>query len=703
MAETHVFAARLRARGRLRAGAAYVLDRSRTTGAALALVVAASAALRGYWAARVPTPWINGDETIYAELGRSLWQSGHFEILGSPTRFYTFVYPALVGGPLSLHDAAFGYELLKWVQGLVMSLAAIPVYLWGRTLTTRRWALAAAVLTLALPGLAYSGLVMTEVAFYPVFVVAAWLMARSVQTPTLARQAVALGAIGFAVVTRLQALVLAPAYVMAIVLALLLGREPLRAVRAYLPTAAGLVALGAGWTAWQRSSGSGGASDVLGAYRAAGEANYAVGTAAKFVAYHAADVVLLTGIVPVAAVLLLLGAAVSGREQSPATRAYLAVTIAVTTWLVVEVGVFASQIVGTLAERNLFAVAPLFFLGLAVWLGRGAPAAPALLVGIVLGAVGLVAALPLGTLLTDASQWDAFTLLPLYDLRQVDHSVDPRLVAVGPVAAVAALPAFVSRRRLWLVPVILVVAFAALSAEATRTVLSESSRTRSLLIGHGNTTWVDAAAPRGPVAFVTGGEALWTAVYEHVFWNRKLDRVYTLPGFAVPGPLPQSPVGPRTDGLMVYARGNPARARFVLASNRLTFVGKEVATRDRAKLVLWRVRQPLRLSTWVTGMSIVERSSNERGDLSVLGGIGSDATLVAYDCSGTFKLKLVARGVRTAVAIRRDRAVVRRGTMGPWRALHATVPARARRAGAACELEITSSSTIDARLELTRA
>ena len=66
-----------------------------------------------------------------------------------------------------------------------MSLTAVPVYLWGRSLVGSRGALVAAALTLALPGLVYSGLVMTEVLFYPVLVLAAWAAARAIQEPTL--------------------------------------------------------------------------------------------------------------------------------------------------------------------------------------------------------------------------------------------------------------------------------------------------------------------------------------------------------------------------------------------------------------------------------------------------------------------------------------------------------------------------------------
>src|SRR3954470_5301277 len=153
--------------------------------ALIAMLVLVSAALRFWAGTRVPTPWITPDEETYALLGRSLWSSGSFEILGQKEHFYSLIAPALAGAPLRLHDLGTGYTLLKGVQALTMSLAAVPVYLWTRTLASRGAALVAAALTLAIPGLAYSGLVMTEVAFYPLAALAAWAMARALARRTL--------------------------------------------------------------------------------------------------------------------------------------------------------------------------------------------------------------------------------------------------------------------------------------------------------------------------------------------------------------------------------------------------------------------------------------------------------------------------------------------------------------------------------------
>src|SRR5205085_228390 len=354
----------------------------------LAGLVAASTLLRFWAATRIPTPWIAPDELIYAELSRSLWEHGTLHLLGRPTSFFSFVYPSIAGGPLSVPNVHAGYTLLKAVQALLVSLTAVPVYLWGRSFVSTRWALAAAALALAIPDLAYSGLILTDVALYPVLVLAAWASAAALVRPTLARQGLLLAAIVLASATRLQAAMLVPAFVTAVGVKALLDRELRWAARLW-PTAVGFAALGEGWAAYQLRNG-GPATKLFGAYQAAGEVHYSLGDALRFCLYHAADVVLFTGVAPVCALAVLLATRPAGAEA----RAYLATAASVTVWLVAEVGVFASRHVGHLAERNLFALAPILFLALVLWLDRGAPRPPVATAAAVAGPLALVAYLP---------------------------------------------------------------------------------------------------------------------------------------------------------------------------------------------------------------------------------------------------------------------------------------------------------------------
>ncbi len=89
-----------------------------------------------------------------------------------------------------------------------MALTAVPVYLWGRRLVPPVYALLAAALTLLLPAFFFSEILMTEAAFLPAFVLAAFAIARVLERPTLLGQLIAFAAIALAVSIRVQGIVL---------------------------------------------------------------------------------------------------------------------------------------------------------------------------------------------------------------------------------------------------------------------------------------------------------------------------------------------------------------------------------------------------------------------------------------------------------------------------------------------------------------
>ncbi|MBA3329571.1 MAG: glycosyltransferase family 39 protein [Actinobacteria bacterium] len=614
----------------------------------LVLLVAGSTALRAWAGSRVPGPWIMPDEAIYGELGQSLYRSGTLDLLGGPTAFVSLLYPALVGLPLSLAGLEDGYVALKALQALVMSLAAVPVYLWGRSLMPCRFALAAAALALAVPGLAYSGLLMSEVLFYPVLVTAAWAMAAVLEHPTLARQALLVAMLAAAAATRLQALVLVPILLTAVLLKLLLDRD-LRTARALTPILVTLAGLASAWSAWRLLDG-GSWAGLLGIYASVASGSYDVGNAARFSLYHLGDLLLLTGVVPAGALILLATETVRARESSPALRAFVAVAVSLSAWVVVEVGVFASRYVQRLAERNLLGLAPLLFLALMAWIARGAPRPRIWTSALALLLLLPLLALPLNELVSEVALPDAFAIVPLYRLAQWRPGIDLELVvAVGGAVLLAAF-ALLPRRLVGLLPAALAAALAGASVAASDEVAQRSRYDHERLLG-GERAWIDAAAS-GPAVYLYAGESYWNGVWQQVFWSRRLRAVYTLPGTEVPGPLPQEELVSRLDGRLTLRGGRaPDAADYAVASASHTFVGTPVARiqqrdLDQAGLVLWRLRKPMRLSSVVTGV---------RPD----GDMYEPARLRAYDCGGgELRLTLIAKS-STRVELRRDGALLR--------------------------------------------
>jgi hypothetical protein len=637
----------------------------------LAVLVAASALIRFWAATRIPTPWIAPDELIYAELGRSLYAHGTLALLGHRTSFFSLVYPALAGPPLSLGNVAVGYTLLKALQALVMSLAAVPVYLWGRRLVRPRLALLAAALTVAVPGLVYSGLILTEVAFYPLLVLAAWAMAEALVRPTLARQALFVAALLAAVATRLQAVALAPALVTALVF-------DRRNARRLWPTLAAFAVAAAAWAGWQLRNG-GPASKLLGAYQAAGEVHYTARDSAKFVLYHLADVLLFTGVFPLCALVVLLFVRARSREE----RAYLGVATGVTIWLTVEVGIFASRHVGHLAERNVFALAPILFLALAVWLDRAGPRPLGATAIAVAAAVFLALALPVESFVSAATIPDAPTLIPLYRLHVHAPGVDLDLVLEAVVVAAALAFAFVPRRFVWALPLVLLAGLAGASISASRVVAAEATLVQPGTVGP-HRRWVDAAADE-PVAYLYTGDVYWNSVWETVFWNRRVQTVYDLLSAQVPGGIPQESLGPLEDGTLVDKFGHRPSVRYVVASDALRFRGRRVVDAGNS-ISLWRVDPPFRLAQWI---------QNVRFD----GTVERHAKVFVYACrGGRFELEVRAPGARRVELRRNERDFVRWALRaGEERAI--VVPARPPKPRGAhlCTFDVLTDAPLEVR------
>jgi hypothetical protein len=615
----------------------------------LAGLVLISAALRAWVGHAVTTPWISPDEPAYGLLGRSLYETGRLRILTGPTGFLSATVPALFGLPLSLANLELGYSVAKVVDALVMSLAAVPVYLWGRTLVSRNWALVAAALTLALPGLAYSGLLMTEVLFYPVLVCAAWSLAAVLESPTRRRQLLFVALVAVAVLTRTQAVVLVVGFAAAVSLEWLFARRG--RLHVYAPTVIAIAALVlARVVAIAVTGGS-----VLGGYGGA-DRGYPLGAALRYVLYHAGDLALLTGFLPFCAVgVLLVGAARRG-ERNPRLRAYLSVVAALACVFVVEVGVFASQNVRHLAERDLIGLAPLFFIGFAVWLDRGA--ASVVTRGAVAAvAVVLVLLIPVGAFVTSVALVDGFSLIPLYELRRLTSSpVTYGALAAGVVVA-AALFALLPRRYVVVLPIVVGAALVGGSVAASRQVVTESNAQRALYAGPVR-RWVDNVAT-APTYYLYDQQTPANTVWQTLFWNRSITRIFDLPPSLLSGPAPQQTALISPNGLVRTLDGSLLRPSYAVISQRFALAGSPLAyspqIADRSGYAVWKVAQPLRVVSEVSGVDPV-------GDI-VPGAVGQ---VDAYGCpNGAFRLVLLVKQPGLVRIALDGREIRRRSFPGP--------------------------------------
>ena len=180
--------------------------RSIPTWAWLAAIVVASTGARALLARGIVAPFIMVDEVIWSELARGFAAAGKPLLRDQPHPGYSPVYPLLISPAYALFDnLPQAYAAVKTLNSLLMSLAAVPAFFLARRVVSDRLALLAALLTVAVPSLAYTGTVMTENAFYPLFLLVALALVRVLERPSPLLVVLLFGLVAVAYGTRVQA------------------------------------------------------------------------------------------------------------------------------------------------------------------------------------------------------------------------------------------------------------------------------------------------------------------------------------------------------------------------------------------------------------------------------------------------------------------------------------------------------------------
>ena len=571
----------------------------------LTLIVLASVAVRIALARRIVAPWIMVDEIVYSELAKSFAAHGQFLVRGVPSHGYGVVYPILIAPAWRLFGSIPNvYVAAKAINSVLMSLAAIPAYFLARRLLDRRLSLLAALLSVLLPEMLYTGMIMTENVFYPVFLCFALALVCMLERPTARRQLGLLVLFALLFETRAQAVALLPAAATApLVLAAIRREQGLvaslrRFAVLYGILAAAALAVLVGTVARGRSP-----FTLLGAYNAATTSTYTVGGVARYLLYHVAGLDLYLGILPFAALLALW---FSPRLGGTARAAFVAASFSVSLWLIPEVAAFASQpSVLRIEERNMFYLAPfalIALLGLAsddLLPRRG----PAVLAAALLAAL-LPFFIPFATFISTSAVSDTFSMLPWWWVQ--DHWItlgQVKYAALGVGVAAAVLFVALPRRYALVLSALVAAYFVATSAVVDNGrhgihVTSVGSLWAGSHLPHPD--WIDRSVGADASVIV-----LWTGlttpypVWEDEFFNRSVRAVYDYGG-SPPDPLPQQPVVRSRDGRLLLD-GHVLEAQYVLTDGSVELAGKLVK-RDPVGVLLYRIDGPVVVLSRVSGL-----------------------------------------------------------------------------------------------------
>jgi hypothetical protein len=586
-------------------------DAVRWAAVALAGLLLLLVAVRIWLATRIVTPWIQTDELIYSELGRSVAETGTFHIRGDAMAWYNFGYAALIAPAWLFTEAqSTAFTLAKAINVGLGVLTLVPTYLWTRRLTSTGYALLAAGLTALMPSLLYASTLMSENGFLPAFVLAAFTISLALERPTPWRQALAFAAIGLASLIRVQGVVLLAVLPTAILFASVLEaraaprgrrlRDEGRYLVRFWPSIAGLALLAAGYAAVKAAQGQP-LSSGLGSYRIVTESHYALVESARWVCRHLADLVLATGIFPASALIVLVGLSVIRRVPSGVDRAFLATAVAAIVWVVPQAALFASNFSFRIEERYIFCLFPLLFVALALWLCRGAPRRPWPLAALAAAApaAAVLFALPLRSLLGIQILSDTFALIPLLRLSElVSGGVDTVEVVLGLAVVAAALAFLFVPARFAAVLPLAVAGFFAVSSYSVHRAMRDYAIGLAAGTQGADRSWIDRAM--GPTQRVDylygGGEDTWheaNVLWQLELWNRSLDDIYNIGVEPQAGVVEVKASIDRATGRLALLPQDVPPGRYAVAAERLGIAGRILAR--NGELALYRLSPPARL------------------------------------------------------------------------------------------------------------
>jgi glycosyltransferase involved in cell wall biosynthesis len=589
----------------------------------LAALYVASVTVQLAFGLRVSSPWIMVDELIYSDMARSFASTGHFLIRGVHGD-YGFVYPLLLSPAYKLlGPTADVYQWTRVINALVMSSAVFPAYLLARRVVRPAAALAAAALAIAIPSMAYVGTLMTENAFYPIFLWLAFALVVALERPTRNHQLAVLALCVLAFETRAQAVALVAAVLTAPLALAWIERGRPRSLKAFAPLYGIVVAAAVLVVILEAVRGRSPAA-VLGGYSATSNGGYRLWPAVRWLVLHVAELDLSLWVLPFAALVVLV---VNARHLDRRLRIFSAVAVSLSVWLVLEVAVFASQYSQRIEERNLFYLAPLFLIALLAWIERGQPRPPRAAIAAAGVAAALPGAIPFLSLLNITAQSDTVGLQPWWYLGDgLAGRQSVALVAVLLSLALGAAFLWLPPRHAPVLPVLVALGFLAtwLPLELwTHSFTRLGSSAYRQGVG-AQRSWIDGAVGRDAHVAVlwTGGNAL--AVWENEFWNRSVGRVYHL-GTPLPGGMPSTRMKvEQATGVLRDLDGRPIADPYVLTSTSVELLGTRVASDPAKQLVLYKVTPPARATTQIVGLY----------DELVSPWSGGHVTWRRYDCRG---------------------------------------------------------------------
>ena len=484
-------------------GRPFALARGLTARVALTIVVLASFAVRLIASAAHPAPRYFPDEYLYTAIARALGSGRAPSVRGESAHFPALLEPILAAPFQALFGPELAYRLTQAENAVLMSLAAVPVYLLARRLSlSAGYALACAAFAVAIPDLVFASYTLADPVAYPFAMGALAAGVAALERPARRMQLLFLALAGLATFARVQYVVLPAAFVAAAVL--VDRRRVLRTQRLPLFLLAlpvvGAVALGP--------------ARVFGYY--ANVTHLHVGGA--LLHWAGVDLFLLAF---AAGIVLVPGALVAiARPRGRTETAFAGLSAVFGSGLLLEAALYASNGSSRFQERYLFALLPLVPVGFGLYLKHGRPGRGAVAL-LSLALFALAAQLPLSGYAAALGKTDSPFLVAVFRLEKIVGTANGSFVLAVLAGAAAAGAVLVSRRGGGRYAVAATLAAALLASFAAT--VGDSANARQVRRDYlpVNASWVDATGLRDVPLLQTVGSPPASAI-EQLYWNRSI-------------------------------------------------------------------------------------------------------------------------------------------------------------------------------------
>jgi hypothetical protein len=506
----------------------------------LAALVAVNVVVRTALGWLRETPIYLGDEYLYAELGRSIAETGRPLVRGAAADFPALFQPLITAPAWLFDDVGTSYHLVQGMGALAMSLAALPAFWIARRLgLSKGIALAVAALSLAVPDLIYAGWVIAEPFAYPLVLGAVAAGVAALAQPSRRGQLLFVALAMLAAFARIQFIVLPACFLGAVLLVGLRERRLRSALREQaLPLGLMAVPIAIALAL--------GPSRVLAFYGGVVDTELDLGALLGNSARNLFVLVFASGFVLVPGALLGLGLALV-RPRSRAELAFAALTLLLTAGLLGEAGLLGAADLAQ--ERYLFYVLPLAAVGFGLYASRGWPFRlyHALIAATL---VTLTAVVPLSGYAAANEKMHSTLLFAVFRVEQWLGSPGSGSLAIALAATLGTVVVVVcSRMPRMATMVALGISFtlcAGFSAAAVVFDLENTSSARKAFFGP-DPSWVDNAG-LGDVTLLRNVGGQRGPAFQQLFWNRSVNRVVLMPGATAIDPFAADTVSIGRDG-----------------------------------------------------------------------------------------------------------------------------------------------------------